>query len=165
MFLDESAAMFQQGNWREIEILAANPDMEFGLLPMPLGEDPVAGDRLPVGVPFYLIVNEDSSDAEKAASKTFLNWLVTSDYGKNALVESFGFIPAYPDIEAADLGGISDDIAEYSTAGKTVPWVFGLFPDGAPLEMSESFQRYVAGAQDWATTLKEFDASWDRLSG
>lgn len=164
MFLDETAAMFQQGNWREIEIIAANPNMEFGLLPMPLGEDSVAGDVLAVGVPFYLVVNEKSTEAEKAAAKDFLNWLVTSDFGKNALVESFGFIPAYPDIEAGVLGGISADIAEYSNAGKIVPWVFGLFPDGVSLEMSESFQKYVAGAQDWDTTLEQFDATWDRLS-
>ena len=165
LFLDEKAAMFQQGNWREIEIIEGAPDMEFGLLPMPLTDDPEMGDRLPVGVPFYLIVNEKSTDAEKAAAKAFLNWLVSSDYGKNALVESFGFIPAYPDIEAGQLGGISDDIIEYSAAGKIVPWVFGQFPDGAPNEMSEAFQRYVAGAQDWATTLQEWDESWDRLTG
>lgn len=164
MFLDETAAMFQQGNWREIEIIEANPDMEYGLLPMPLGDDPVAGDRLPIGVPFYLIINEESTDAEKDAAKVFLNWLVSSDYGKNALVESLGFIPAYPDIEAGQLGGISDDIIEYSAAGKIVPWVFGQFPDGAPLEMSESFQKYVAGVNDWETTLSEFDQTWDRLS-
>lgn len=163
-FLDESAAMFQQGNWREIEIIEANPDMEYGLLPMPLGDDPEANDKLPVGVPFYLIVNEESSDAEKEASKAFLNWLVESDYGKTALVESLGFIPAYPDIEAGQLGSISDDIAEYSAAGKIVPWVFGQFPDGAPLEMSESFQKYVAGVHDWDATLQEFDQTWDRLA-
>ena len=164
MFLDESAAMFQQGNWREIEIIEANPDMEYGLLPMPLGDDPEANDRLPVGVPFYLIVNDESSEAEKDASKAFLNWLVSSDYGKTALVDSLGFIPAYPDIEAGQLGGISDDIIEYSSQGKIVPWVFGQFPDGAPLEMSESFQKYVAGVNDWETTLSEFDRTWERLS-
>ena len=162
-FLDGSAAMFQQGNWREIEIIAANPDMEFGLAPMPLSEDPAEGDRLAVGVPFYFVVNAASSDVDQAASKTFLNWLVSSDFGKKALVEDFGFIPAYPDIEAGTLGGISADILEYSAAGKTVPWVFGVFPDGAPLEMSESFQRYVAGVQDWDATLVEFDETFNRL--
>ena len=164
LFLDETAAMFQQGNWREGEIIAANPDMEFGLLPMPLGDDSEVGDRLPVGVPFYLIVNEESSAAEKDAATDFLNWLVSSDYGKNALVESLGFIPAYPDIDAGGLGGISDDISEYSAAGKIVPWVFGKFPDGAPLEMGESFQKYVAGVNDWEATLNEFDQTWDRLT-
>ncbi len=164
LFLDGQAAMFQQGNWREIEIIEGAPDMEYGLLPMPLSDDPAMGDRLPVGVPFYLIVNEDSTDSEKAAAKEFLNWLVSSDYGKNALVESFGFIPAYPDIDAGQLGGISNDIIEYAAAGKIIPWVFGQFPDGAPNEMSEAFQKYVANAQDWDTTLAEWDASWDRLT-
>jgi raffinose/stachyose/melibiose transport system substrate-binding protein len=164
LFLEGKAAMFQQGNWREIEVIEGAPDMEYGLLPMPLDDDPEAGDRLPVGVPFYLIVNEDSTDAEKTAAKSFLNWLVSSDYGKTALVDSFGFIPAYPDIDAGQLGGISDDIIEYSAAGKIVPWIFGQMPDGAPNEMSEAFQRYVAGGQDWETTLAEWDSTWDRLT-
>ncbi len=55
-------------------------------------------------------------------------------------------------------------VIEYSAEGKIIPWVFGQFPDGAPLEMSESFQKYVAGIQDWDQTLSEFDQTWDRLS-
>lgn len=164
-FVNEEVAMIQQGNWREIEILEANPDMEIGLVPMPLGNDPEEGDKLAVGVPFYFVVNSASSEAQQQEAREFLNWLVSSDEGKATLVDEFGFIPAYPDIEPSGLGGISSDILEYSTEGKVVPWMFGQFPDGSPQEMSDAFQKYIAGVQDWDQTIAEINATWDRLAG
>ena len=165
LFFDGEAAMIQQGNWREIQILAANPDAEIGLVPMAINDDAADGDRLAVGVPFYFVVNSDSSEREQAEARDFLNWLVTSETGKRYLVEEFGFIPAYDNIPATGLGGVSQDILTYSAEGKIIPWVFGSFPDGSPQEMSEAFQRHVAGQATWAETLAEFDAIWDRLAG
>lgn len=164
-FVNEDVAMMQQGNWREIEILEANPDMEIGLVPMPLSNDPEEGDKLAVGVPFYFVVNSASSEAQQREAREFLNWLVSSDEGKRTLVEEFGFIPAYPDIEPSGLGGISEDILEYSNEGKVVPWMFGQFPDGSIPEMSDAFQKYIAGVQDWDQTIAEIDSIWDRLAG
>lgn len=164
LFVSSQAAMIQQGNWREKEVIEADPDMGIGLLPIPLGNDPEMSDRLPVGVPFYFVVNSDSPEAEQLAAREFLNELVSSDLGKEYLVDVFGFIPAYTDIEAVGLGGVSADILDYASQDKAIPWMFGQFPDGSPREMSDALQRYMAGEADWETTLQTLDDTWDRLT-
>ncbi len=163
MFVNGDVAMIQQGNWKEKDILEANPDAQIGLLPMPLSNDAEAADKLAVGVPFYFVVNSDSSPEEQAAAREFLNFLVGSERGKEYLVQEFGFIPAYKDIEPTGLGGISQDILRYASDDKTIPWMFGQFPDGAPNEMSDAMQKYVAGEADWPTTLQTLDDIWRRL--
>lgn len=164
MFVNEEVAMIQQGNWKEKDILEADPDMEIGLLPMPLSNDPEAADKIAVGVPFYFVVNADSSPREQEEALEFLNFLVSSDLGKQYLVEKFKMIPAYGDIEPTGLGGISQDILTYSAEDKAIPWMFGQFPDGSPNEMSDAIQSYVAGQQDWPATLEMMDEIWARLS-
>ncbi len=164
MFVNGDVAMIQQGNWKEKDILEANPDMEIGLLPMPLSNDPVAGDKLAVGVPFYFVVNADSSPKEQEEARKFLNFLVSSELGQEYLVTKFKMIPAYGDIEPTGLGGISQDILTYSAADKAIPWMFGQFPDGSPREMSDAIQSYVAEQQDWEATVELLDGIWARLS-
>ena len=163
MFVNGDVAMIQQGNWKEKDILEANPDAQIGLLPMPLSNSAEAADKLAVGVPFYFVVNGDSSPEEQEAAREFLNFLVGSDRGKEYLVQEFGFIPSYRDIEPTGLGGISQDILTYASDDKTIPWMFGQFPDGSPNEMSDAIQKYVAGEADWPTTLQTLDAIWERL--
>lgn len=163
LFANGQAAMIQQGVWKEIPIYSANPSVNIGLLPMPLNDDKVASDRIAVGVPFYFVVNKTSSPAEQRAAKDFLNYLVTTDIGKSYLTEKFRFIPAYSGISPKGLGGVGTDILAYSAAGKTIPWVFGFFPDGFAQEANNNIQAYIAGKQDWPTVLKKLDEAWKKL--
>jgi raffinose/stachyose/melibiose transport system substrate-binding protein len=161
LFANGEVAMIQQGVWKEIPILESNPDANIGVLPMPLNDSPDM-DRIPVGVPFYFVVNSDSSAAEQEAARAFLNYLVTSDTGQRYITEEFGFIPAYAGVSSDSLGGIGQDILAYANADKTIPWVFGSYPDGFADDATRSIQAYVAGQHDWATTLRQLDDAWQR---
>ena len=163
-FVNKDVAMIQQGNWKEIDFLAVDPNAEIGLLPMPLSNDPSEGDRIAIGVPFYFVVNGDGSEKTQEEAHAFLNFLVGSDLGAEYLVQKFGFIPAYGDIEPVGLGGISRDIIRYADEDKGIPWMFGQFPDGMPREFADAIQAYIAGQDDWPDTLERMDASWDRLA-
>jgi raffinose/stachyose/melibiose transport system substrate-binding protein len=154
-------AMVQQGNWKEVGIYEANPDAEVGLLPFAITDEPSSSDRLPVGVPFYWIINNQSEYVEEA--KTFLNWLVSSDTGKHYITEEFGYIPAYDNIHSDSLGGLSRDILEYASQGKTIPWVFTKWHDGMYNEFAEHTQAYVAGKIDYQQMLNNMQKSWDKL--
>ena len=154
-------AMIQQGVWKEIPIMEANPDANIGLLPMPLNDSPQM-NRIAVGVPFYFVVNSQSSDAEQEAARNFLNYLVTSDTGQRYITEEFGFIPAYSGVSAEGLGGVGQDILAFANEDRTIPWVFGSFPDGFPDDATRQMQAYIAGQQDWTTTLENLDAAWQR---
>lgn len=157
-------AMMQNGNWAQTEIDAINPDLNLGYLPMPLGDNAEQNDKLNVGVPANLVINKDSASKEEA--KIFLNWLVTSDIGKEYIVKKFKFIPALKSIEATpeDMGDLGSAVWEYVQAGKVLPRQSAKFPDGAAQEFSGAMQAFFAGKSDTNKMLEDMQTSWDSLS-
>src|SRR5690625_5615840 len=85
-----------------------------GLLPIPVeGHE----GSLPVGVPNYWAVNGTADDAEVAASKDFLDWMYTSDVGKESVLNDFKFIPAYEGFDTEKIADpLSREIYEYASA-------------------------------------------------
>ena len=163
LFISGETAMMQQGNWKEIVIMGADAGMDVGVFPIPLNDDLEQSNRLPIGVPFYFVVNNSSSERTQEAAREFLNWQVASDEGKNWQTERFGYIPAYGDIEPVGLGGISADLLSAAADDRAIPWMFGQFPDGMPQEFAANMQAYVGGQKTWAEVLEEVDAQWQRL--
>jgi raffinose/stachyose/melibiose transport system substrate-binding protein len=164
MFANQEVAMIQQGNWKQSVIFETDPDLDIGLLPIFTSDDEEKANRIPVGIPFMFVVNNQSPETEKQAAKDFLTWLVSSDEGKQYLAEEFDVIPALDNIEASpSLGGVSKDIVAFAQDGKTIPWMFSYWPDGAVNEFSDLAQRYVAGLDSFTTYLENLQNSWDRL--
>lgn len=162
LFNTGQVAMVQQGNWKEVGIYEANPNAEVGIIPIPINNDPIISDRVPVGVPFYWVINNQSEMQEEA--KQFLNWMVSSDTGKQYLTDEFGYIPAYDNISSNLLGGISNDLLAYAGEGKTIPWSFTAWHDGMYNEFAEHTQKYVAGKITYNEMLAAMQASWVKLA-
>ncbi len=162
LFNTGQVAMVQQGNWKEVGIYEANSDAEVGLLPIPVNNDPTVSGRIPVGVPFYWVVNKDSTMKEDA--KKFLNWMVTSEVGRHYITAVFGYIPAFDNISSDLLGGLSKDILTYASQGKTIPWSFTTWHDGMYNEFAEHTQKYVAGKISYDEMLRGMQASWEKLA-
>lgn len=157
-FAQGETAMLQQGNWAQQMILDVNPDIEMGFVPIPINDDKEKMDRLPVGVPNNWVVNKNSQYKEEA--KDFLEWMVTSDTGKDYMVNKFKFIPAFKSIEANDLGTLADDILTYSNEGKTISWNWFKYPDGAVNEYGALMQAYVGGQKTGDEMLQDFTKVW-----
>jgi raffinose/stachyose/melibiose transport system substrate-binding protein len=162
MFANGQVAMIQQGVWKEMPIMEANADADIGLLPVPLNNSSQM-DRIPVGVPFNFVVNKTSSENVQKAAKNFLNFLVNTETGQSYMTEEFGFIPAYKGVDPKGLHGVGKDILAYADKDKTIPWVFGKFPDGFANEVTKNVQAYIADRQDWDTVLENMDSKWQEL--
>ena len=162
-FATGKAAMMQQGNWTEVQIMKTNPNIKVGVMPMPINEDAAANDKIFVGVPNYWVVNKDSK--VKAEAKEFLNWLVTSDTGKNYMTKEFKFIPAFSNItaNAEDLGQTGAEVQKYSTDGKVLSWNWPKYPEGATQEFGATIQAYIAGKKTKDQMFDDFQKSWDNL--
>lgn len=162
-FATGKAAMMQQGNWTEVQIMKTNPNIKVGVMPMPINEDAAANDKIFVGVPNYWVVNKDSK--VKAEAKEFLNWLVTSDTGKTYMTKEFKFIPAFSNItaNAADLGQTGAEVQKYSTEGKVLSWNWPKYPEGATQEFGATIQAYVAGKKTKDQMFDDFQKTWDNL--
>lgn len=163
MFASGEAAMTQQGNWTQVQIDGINPDLNIGLLPMPINDNAADNDKLYVGVPNNWVVNKNSE--VKAEAKEFLNWLVTSDIGKNYITKEFKFIPAFKSIEASseDLGDLGAEVVKYSQEGKALSWNFNKFPDGGMNEFGNQMQAYIAGKSDANRMFEDLQKAWDSL--
>jgi raffinose/stachyose/melibiose transport system substrate-binding protein len=162
LFAAGQGAMIQQGNWKEAAILDANPDMDMGLVPLALTDDAGRSGGIPVGIPWYFVVTEDSE--VNAEARIFLNWLLNEPAGQNELATTLNSIPAYDHFDAEFAGGISNDILAYSLEGKTIPWVFGRFPQGYTQSAAEFFQEFVAGRVSYEDTLIRLENEWQSLA-
>lgn len=165
MLANGEVAMIQQGVWKEVALFEANPDLNIGLIPLLMNDNETQMDRVPVGVPWYFVVNAQASEARQAAAREFLNFMMVSDTGQRYAVEEFGYIPAYQGVSAEGLGGVGQDILAFAQEDKTIPWVFGQWPDGfAQQDAFNNLQAYVAGRQSWDETLEALDAAWQDRS-
>ncbi|GGF97326.1 ABC transporter substrate-binding protein [Paenibacillus abyssi] len=164
LFASGQAAMMQQGNWTQVQIDGINPDLNIGVLPMPIDDDAEKNDKLYVGVPNNWVVYNKSEVKEEA--KAFLNWMVSSEVGKRFIVEEFKFIPAFKSIEVKDeevLGDIANDIIKYSQEGKVLSWNWFKYPEGVVQEIGSTMQAYISGKQTKEQMFESFDKSWENL--
>ena len=126
-FATGKTAMVHQGNW-SYGMLADYDDINVGMMALP-----IAGNtKIAVDIPAAWVVNNTASAEEIEAANAFLNWMITSETGKNTIVNDFGFIPAITTVEASSLNldPLSQVVYDASQAGETIPWALTLFPQG-----------------------------------
>ncbi|MFE7083303.1 ABC transporter substrate-binding protein [Priestia megaterium] len=162
-FANGEAAMIQQGNWIQPMLDKLNPNMKLGILPMPLNDNKAETDKLAIDVPNSWVIYNKAPEADKKAAKDFLNWMVTSEEGKRALVEDFKYVPAFKTIGAQGIGPLGEEILKYSKEGKTLSWKWMAFPDGVSQEIGADLQEYIGGQKSKEEVLKALDSSWDKL--
>ncbi|WP_274361720.1 sugar ABC transporter substrate-binding protein [Paenibacillus thermotolerans] len=158
-FATGKTAMVHQGNW-SWGMLADFGDLGFdvGMMALPLA----GNDKIAVGVASNWVINGKKDADEIKAANAFLNWLVTSDTGKNAIVNEFKFIPAMTNIEASGLDPLSQVVFEATRDGNTIPWALNYFPQGiiindlAPATQQFFLDKSMTGEQ----FLKNLDAAW-----
>ncbi|SHG99631.1 ABC transporter substrate-binding protein [Tepidibacter thalassicus] len=157
-------ALIQQGNWAYGSIEGIDEELakNIGILPIPL--EGVKEDSIPVGVPMYWAINNGKDDEVKKVAKDFLNWLYTSDEGKDLIINEFKFIPALKGYEGDNLqpkDPLAKDILKYSNEGKTMPWVFMGYPTGWGQEkLGTDIQNYLSGKITWEKLVENAKATW-----
>lgn len=156
------------GNWSEPSLLTNNPEGTFGLMPLPISNDPSSygNDSISVGVPFYFMVDEEqSTDEERAGAMDFLEWFITSPEGQlryaGPIEDGFmNFIPVYDGFEVQPSTFMSQNIAEYVNAGKTLEWMNSYYPAGGQNLYGDSGQRLITGAITGDEYAAEIEAAW-----
>jgi len=155
-------AMIQQGNWAysSIEQVDAELAKNIGLIPIPV--EGVAEGKMPVGVPMYWAVNNAKDDATKKAAKDFLNWMYTSEKGKEYVLNEFKFIPAYNGYDVSKISDpLSKEIYSYAKDGKTLNWVFMGYPTSwGQKTLGTDIQKYVSGEASFDEIIKNAQDAW-----
>lgn len=159
-------AMVHNGNWVSSIIKGISPEMiendEIGFLPTPIPgyrEDCV---RV-IGTP-YISLNAKLDESVQKAAMDFLEWLYTSDEGKDLVVNKLNMIPPYEGFDGFEIKDpLGADLLEYIAAGKSLPSLQNNCPSGFKNFMGEKVQEYLTG-KDWDTCVSEMIDKWQELA-
>ena len=154
-------AMVQNGNWGWGQISGVDGNIvtedQVKFLPIYVGVGDEANQGLCTGTENFWCVNSQASDADKQATLDFVNWMISSETGKDYMVNTLG--NAAPFSTFTDDEKPSDPLAQemyrYMESGKTsVSWNFTTFP-------SQQFK------DDFGAALLEYcngNMTWDEVA-
>lgn len=162
MFAQGKEAMMFQGVWAYDTISDIAPDLQVGLFALPTTDD-ASQTKLAADVNGVWHVSKNSKHADVA--KDVLNWIVTSDAGKDFLLKQCQVIPAMKDMTFEGSNPLSKDASQYIADNSTIIWSWPLWPDGYYNESGRKLQEYIAkDNKDSEGTLKSLDDLWIKLS-
>lgn len=165
-FVAEKAVFYQNGTWAYQNIIDAGllTDDDLGMMPIYIGVDGEENQGLCTGSENYWCINKDASEADIQATEDFLNWVITSDTGRDSVANSMAFVTPF---DTFDDGYTAENpfvkqANDYIADGKTsVAWVFSTMPseewkNGVGAALTE----YAQGTGDWDAVKSAFVDGW-----
>ncbi len=160
------AVFYQNGTWAYNDIAGNDVDDEdMGMLPIYIGVGDEQNQGLCTGSENYWCVNKNASQDDIDATLHFMEWVITSDRGRETFRDEMGFVtpfetfteeyqPENPLVAAAN---------EYIDNGKTsIPWVFSTIPsEGWKNGVGSALLEYAQGTGDWEAVKKAFIEGWE----
>jgi len=158
------AGFLFQGNWTWPEMEKFNADPEnFGMIPLPISNDAsdIANTGIQAGPTKFAIVDKEQNDADQqAASKEFLNWLVYSESGNEAIVTKANCIMAFKNVQLLPNDPLGKSIAAAIKNDATLVFTGNLCPSDHWKSVGAEWQKYLAGKSDKAALAKGIMDYW-----
>lgn len=163
------AAMVQNGNWgwgqiAEVEGNTVKED-DVKFMPIYTGVEGEEKQGLCIGTENFFSINDEASEADQEATIDFVEWLFTSEIGKNHVTNELGFIAPFSTFEESETpqDPLAKEVLRYlgNTDLYNVDWNFTSFPSqqfkddfgGALLE-------YCNGNMKWEDVKKLVVDQW-----
>lgn len=162
------AAMVQNGNWawEQISKVSGNTvkadDIKY--LPIYMGIEGEEKQGLCIGTENYLAINKNASAEDKKASIEFLEWLFSSETGKDYVVNKLNFIAPFNTFKDDEMpkDPLAREILSWMNKDvNNLEWTFNSFP-GQQFkdDFGNALLEYVQGSKDWTHVEKTFRNSW-----
>ena len=163
------AAMVQNGNWAWGQISSvdgnkvAEEDVKF--MPIYTGVSGEENQGLCTGTENYICVNSMASEEDQQASIDFIEWVYSSEEGKNFVTNELGFISpfnTFSDEESPDDPLAKEVIADMGDEGSTsVSWNFTAFPSQTfKDDFGTNLLSYTKGEMEWDDVIKATKNEW-----
>ncbi len=155
----EEAVFYQNGDWEfspltnEENGYVVTAD-DLSMMPIYFGVDD-ENEGLCVGTENYWAVNAKASQEDIDATLEFLNWVITSDEGRDAITNQMGLTAPYDTFAQA--------ANKLMTDGKTsVAWSFNATPnvDDWRADVVSALTAYTAGEGEWDAVKTAFVDGW-----
>ena len=165
----EEAVFFQNGNWEfsgltdpENGYLVTADDL--GMMPIYFGVDD-ANEGFCVGTENYWAVNSQVPQENIDATLAFLEWVITSDEGRDAISNTMGLTAPFDTFEGEyeSQNVFFQDCNAAMADGKTsVAWSFNATPnvDDWRADVVAALTAYTDGTGDWDAVKDAFVTGW-----
>lgn len=162
------AAMVQNGNWawEQISKVKGNTvkadDIKY--LPIYIGIDGEEKQGLCIGTENYLAINKNVSEQKQKASVEFLEWLFSSETGKDYAVNKLNFISPFNTFKENERPDdpLAREVIKWMEKDKTtVEWVFNSFPSQEfKDDFGNALLEYVQGTKSFDNVKKVTVDGW-----
>ena len=162
-------AMVQNGNWAwsQIADVSGNTVKEDDIKFMPLytGIDGEENQGLCIGTENYLAINKNATQEQQKLSLDFLNWLFSSDTGKDYVTNKLDFITPFDTFSNDELPSdpLAREVVRYMNddSVQTVPWIFTAFPsDVFKNRVGAALLEYVQDTKAWEDVESTVKSVW-----
>lgn len=152
-FAAGKGAMWLQGPWYAETILKSNPDLDFGVAPLPFNDNPDA-TLINLGASTSLAVSKSTKNKEVALD--FINYIL-DDKDSNAFFQALKFNPI-SDVHTYESYPWVNDAMVYVKEGKS--YQDPSIPQSVKDEVGKGLQAYYAGQLSQDDVLKALDKAW-----
>ncbi len=161
---DGRTAFWFNGNWAwpNLSEAGALDDDEYGFLPYFLNNDENDfANQMIQGSPSKQIMMDGrmASDAQKAAAKEFLNWIVYSEVGQQMLVKKCNLIPPFKNNPYEPGDPLSRDIYKHVQTGRAFN-ASAIVPNDHWSVLGAAMQKYLADRSDRAEVRQAITEYW-----
>lgn len=172
-FALEECVMVQNGNWAwaQIKSVAGNKTTEENIrfLPLYMGTPNEEKMGLCIGTENFFAVNKTVSAEKQQLALDFLEWLYTSETGKDYVLNRLDFIAPFDTFTESERPNdpLAKEMIRYMNDGEitTIPWYFTVFP-------SQSFKndfgavllQYAQETKTWDDVVRVFTERWEAES-
>ena len=162
-------AMVQNGEWAwsQISKVEGNVVKESDIKMMPIytGVDGEEKNGICVGTENYFAINKKVSASKQQASADFLNWLFSSEKGKDYVLNKLGFIAPFNTFSDSERPSdpLSKEVLNWMAKdGKTsIPWTFECFPSQNFKDaVGAALLEYAQGGKDWNNVQNTVITTW-----
>jgi len=159
-FVNGEAVFYQNGSWEYSSLAETFADDELAMIPIYFGVDD-ENEGLCTGTENFWCVNGEASEEDIQATLDFINWVVTSEAGTDAMANAMGFVIPFADAVESPNVFVKQD-AEYTANGKTpVSWNFTTMPSEEWKNgVGSALTAYAAGTGEWDAVVSAFVDGW-----
>ena len=162
-------AMVQNGNWAWSQISEVDgntvKEEDIKFMPIYTGVKGEEKQGLCIGTENYFSVNKNASEADQKATKDFINWMFTSDKGKDLVTNELGFIAPFDTFseEEAPQDPLAKEVIKYlgNKDLYNIDWNFTTFPSQTfKDDFGAALLEYCNGNMKWDDVKKQVVDEW-----
>ena len=161
------AVFYQNGTWAYEDCVSEGlTDEDLGMLPIYIGAPGEENQGLCTGSENYWCINRRAKPENIEATKAFVEWLITSDEGREALAVQMGFATPFATFDEgyAASNALLDAAREDLAQGRTpVSWTFPTMPSETwKNDVGAALLEYAQGTREWSAVETAFVDGWAR---